>query len=131
MSDFSARITAGVASAIWTDPATGSAPTRLNPIASLPHRRAVVDEGAYGALTVKATVGGVEGPADAALGGRLFTWSWVEFPAAVPPPPFVPTAGSSSILTFAAAFVGLVGHWVLCCARDGGGAQLIPFDVSV
>ena len=131
MSDFSARITTGVTSTIWADPPTGSAPTRLNPHPGLPHRYWRADEIALDAqITVTATVVGVEGPLDAALNGRLFQWSWVEIPAGLPPPPFVATPGRSSFCSFANYFTGLIGHWVLCCTRDGGGSQLIPFDVE-
>ena len=128
MSDFSARITAGANIATWTDPATGLAPSRLNPLPGRPHTYWLVDE-LIDPLTIEATVGGVEGPADAALGGRLFKWSWVEHPTAGRPT-ITPTVGSSSIVSFTGGlFTGLTGHYTILCWRDGGGAQAITFEV--
>ena len=130
MPDFSLRITsAGTTSEVWVDTATVTAPSRLNPLVQYPHRYWRVPT-ATAQLILKATVAGFEGPADAALGGRLFTWSWVEQPSTAWSAPIPPTVGWTSITTFPANhFLGHEGHYTLLCSRTGGGAVGIPFEV--
>lgn len=128
MPNFSLRITAGATSTIWQDPATATLPSRLNPIAQHQHRcwfaSPLLD------LVLQATVGGVEGPADAALGGKLFKWSWVEQADSGWSAPIPATAGFTSITTFPAGhFHSHGGHYTLLCWRDGGGAVAIPFEI--
>lgn len=126
MPDFTARIFSGATNVVWSDPATASAPSRLN---TYPHRQpkyAKVAQG--GTVVIKATVGGVEGPADAALGGRLFTSWWPEWSGPYPPA-IVHTAGSSSIVTVTFASAHL-GHFLLLLVRDDGGKVGIHLDVE-
>lgn len=133
MSDFSARITAGSTLVVWTDPTVaqststgvGGYPSRLNPIAAYPHKCRRVELGAT--VTAKATVGGVEGPVDAALGGRLFTAYWAEVPL-WPGPAISLAGGQSSVATFTPPGIG---HYLFVFRRDGGGALALPFKVEL
>lgn len=132
MPDFTARVFSGATLELWQDPARpagtqgGSdpgAPSRVNPLPDAPHRRYVATLGAP--VVVRATVGGVEGPLDSALGGRLFTAWWVEQagPAIGP----VGTASKSSEQTFTPQ---AEGHYTLGLERDQGGAIFLPVDVE-
>ena len=133
MPDFSVDHTVGFTVADWTDPPAWL-PTRLNPLAGLPHRRYTLSGAAVATVELRCVVGGVTGPADAALGGRLFTWAWAErlcpppYPA---PPPLTTVAGSSSILKLTGhPFLGRPGHYLLRCLRPQGGGILLPFEVT-
>lgn len=132
MPDFTARITSGVTLALWEDPdrpagtqgpTDPGAPSRLNPLPDSPHRRFVGTVGV--AIEVQATVAGVEGPMDAALGGRLFTAWWLEKAGLVAGP--VGAAGQSSVQTFTPLGEG---HYTLGLEREEGGAIFIPVDVE-
>jgi hypothetical protein len=128
MPNFTTRITSGSSVAVWQDPATVTEPSRLNAFAQYPHRYWLVDPTVE--LVIQATVGAVEGPADGALGGELFKWSWVEQPSPSYSSPIPPTAGFSSVTTFPANhFLGHHGHYRLLCWRENGGAIAIPFEV--
>jgi hypothetical protein len=123
MSDFSARLTSGVTPVTWLDPATVTAPSRINPRAGIPH---IYLEQSSPTIIAKATVAGVEGPADTALGGRLFKWSWAELPSGWAPPALVSSAGHSAEVSITPN-PAFYGHCVLLCWRKGGGAQLLQF----
>lgn len=126
MADFNLILAAGSGVLGWTDPAVAGKPSRLNPIAALPHRFATVPEA--GGLTIHALVGGAL-VADAGLGGRLFTWSWVDLPGGAPPL-IVPTAGTSAEVIFGAGdFSGKVGHYTILAMRDDGGNVGITWEV--
>lgn len=123
MPDFTARPTAGTTVAIWTDPPDGDLPTRINPLPGAPHRyhRGQINV----AITIDATVDGVEGPLDAALGGRLFVHSFGEWPtgglASITSP-----GGQSSVATFTPL---QPGHLLFTMRREDGGAVLIPLYI--
>jgi len=133
--DFSARFTsANVTVVDWDDPerAAGTfgpndpgAPSRLNPSPGHPMRRPrCPDNGST--VTVKATVGGVEGELDANLGGRLFYAWWLEYPGAAAPV-FSNPGGQTS----AQSFLPLdQGHHLFGIARVDGGAVLFHLDVE-
>jgi hypothetical protein len=128
MADFTARIVTALSVMQWTDTPTGSAPTRINPNANRPHLYLQASEG-LATMQLAATVGGVEGPANIALGGRLFKWSWVEHPRTIGPPAIWSPAGFSSVCNISGSpFLGQVGHYTILCWRDGGGAQLITWE---
>lgn len=137
MPDFTARITTPSATLAFTDSAS---PSRLNPAPGHPPRHVLVDT-SDATLVAKATVGGVEGPTDFALGGRPFQWWWVQYPGwPGPPPKSLPAithpVGYSSIAELGPpspfADVGgvWVGHWILMCWREGGGGVMLPFNVE-
>jgi hypothetical protein len=114
MPDFDARITSGVAVQIWTD-------DRANPLQSHPHR---CFRGTVGVpVVISAVVGGVVGPADTALGGRLFSADLLECPA---PTPTSFTAGLSSVQQFTPR---VAGHYMIALRRTSGGAMRFPVEV--
>lgn len=105
-------------------PVGPGAPSRLHPIEGYPHKMYVGTVGTEIELT--ATVGGVDGPMDAALGGRTFVPWRVENP-----PPhvfgFTSPAGQSSVIRFTPP---AAGHYCVGVGRTGGGAVLMHFDVA-
>jgi len=130
MPDFDAHFASGVTLAAWVDPpkpegagtGAGGAPPRTNPVAGHPPSYYRASLGA----TVEAIVGGVAGPLDAALGGRLFTTHFAELPI-WPPPLIASPAGQTSRATFTPY---LIGHHLVVLRRDGGGAIALHFDVE-
>jgi hypothetical protein len=126
--DFEARVVigAGVVLAVWADPATIAAPSRINPNPTYQPKYVKVSPTAT--LVLRATVAGVDGPLDAALGGRLFQWSFVEC-AGPWPLSIVPTPGKSAEATIAMKATHF-GHFSVLCRRDGGGGVVLHFDVE-
>ncbi len=131
MPDFTADLGPGLTPAIWTDPATGAAASRLNDLPGKPRRYwKIIPPVLPGTVVVEleATVNGVEAPLDGALGGRLFIVSWVKW-SGPSPPPLVQVPGQSSVAnaTLDAAHVGFfqVLFW-----RPAGGAVLVSFNVE-
>lgn len=131
MPDFEATITSGSVVLDWRDPEQGANPSRTNPDPLHAHRHHVVIVGAT--VTIKARVGGVEGPLDTALGGALFYHKWAEWPDQnIAPPPLVSkVSGQSSVISFVPK---TKGHYLLMIRRKeaagvGGGGLGIPFDV--
>ena len=124
MPDFTARFTAGVTPTIWTDDPIGGAPSRINPVPGRSPKYAKATAGVQ--VEIQAKVGGVEGPADGALGGRLFTGWFAEHPS---PHPIAPTlvGGSTSIQRFTPT---VVGHYLWCMQRPGGGTIALHLDVE-
>ncbi len=122
MPDFTARFTAGVQLTPWDDHA-GSGVPRTNPIPARPHRYYRAQIGVQ--VEIKATVGGVEGPLDGALGGRLFSSDFAEYPG----PPIVPAgvAGQSSVQRFTPQHLG---HYLWVMRRATGGAFAMHMDVE-
>ena len=123
MPNFTARIVTGpgLASAVWSDPASVLLPSRINQ-RNHPHRYLRLS--GVGIVQVSATVAGVEGPLDAALGGNLFT-SW--FDEAPAPLLISVTPGQTSVITFQPA---VLGHYVITMRRANGGAVAIPFELQ-
>lgn len=129
----------GVSTEAWLDP--NSTPTRLNPKPEHPHKfNRIV--GATGAprFSITHDTFGFE-PADAALGGDLFTWWWVEQLSrdVVGDLPIPIVAAQSSVVLFTAGdFEHLspasdnnaVGHYLLAARRQGSGIVAIPFLVT-
>lgn len=129
MADFSVRIASGGTPATWTDPATGSAPSRLNPFAAHPHRSINMLPGS--ALQLRVTLAGVDGPLDAVLVGKLFLWSWADRPSVSYLIPTVTVVGQTSVLDFAAGtFTGKPGHYAILCWREGSGGVVVPWEVD-
>lgn len=125
MPDFSANIdTYNVA--VWTDPATGSAASRLNDFAGKPRRYRRVSS--PGTISLGAWVDGVHIPLDAALGGRLFLVSWVQWNGPYPPPLSQP-AGQTS-LAHCTLTPDHFGYFEVLFWRPGGGGVLVPFNVE-
>lgn len=129
MADFTARWTTPGSTVTFTDE-VGS-PTRLNPRSGKPHRRYELVVSLSGALVAKATVSGSEGPLDATLGGRLFSWHWVQWPGYPTKPAGLPTistpAGQSSVASAdVSGWPTASGLWILCCRRADGGAVMLP-----
>lgn len=125
MPDFTARLTAGVVPAVWDDH-EGSGVSRINPRATHPSKflKATV----FTPVTLKATIGGVEGPTDAALPDptKLFTSDFAEHPS---PSPISPTGvgGSSSIQQFTPLYPG---HYLWVIRHADGGAVAIHLDAE-
>jgi len=122
MPDFTARFTDGVQVLDWEDPASSTQPSRINPVAGLPHRRY---QGQVGTpIEFACTVGGVEAPADGALGGRLFSVWFLEAPAGEP---MISTIGGK---TSNQEFTPILpGHYLLGIRRVSGGAVFMHLDV--
>lgn len=117
MPNFTARFTAGTVTTQWND-------SRTNPLVGHPpryHKAAIGTE-----IVLRATVAGVEGPADGALGGNLFAVDFIEYPTAALPVA-TPDAGFTSIQRFTPA---TLGHYFLLFRRANGGAIGLHFDVE-
>lgn len=115
MANFTVVVT-GVSLTVWTDPADGSRPTRLNASAATPHRYYNATTGA--AVTITATVAGVSGPMDATLSGETFTHLISEAPT-LPAPAISSPAGQSSVASFTPLGPGL---YLFTMRRVSGGA---------
>lgn len=124
MATFTAAFTSGTSLEEWTDPDSGSKPSRLNPLPDYPFLRRVGTTGTP--ITVTATVGGVAGPLDATLGGLLFTAALAEYVAS-PPPAFSSPAGQSSVQTFTP---NAAGHYCLILRRESNGGIYLHVDVQ-
>lgn len=136
MADFEVELLAGdfvaaVASTTWTDPAVAEDPTRLNPLGHVQHRHTRVDVAFGSTVTVQlqAIVGGVHAPADAALGGRLFTWSMGIWAPGAPIPMIVSPYGGKTSVARTSISWSHPGHYVIVAARPSGGHVGYPFDV--
>ena len=112
----------GAPLAAWTDPATSTAPSRINPAPNRQHLRRRATVGVQ--VSLSAVVAGVTGPLDAALGGRLFFGWFIEYPTAGVPPVSVP-AGQSSVRRFTPT---LAGHYTYCLRRADGGGLILHVD---
>jgi hypothetical protein len=129
MADFGLIFDTGVNFALWVDPPFVSGevelPSRLNPQSDHPHTRAVGSVGVP--VQVAAIVDGVEAPADADLGGELFTAAPVEWPGVLLPS-FSGLPGYSSIQAFTPR---TVGHYTFIVRRAGAhGAIYAHVDVD-
>lgn len=121
MADFIARLTAGVTPTDWDDHA-GDGVSRLNAaVARAPrYLRATVGV----PVTMAATIGGVEGPLDAALGGNLFS---SDFGMAAVPVVATHPAGQTSVQTFTAP---IAGHYFWVMRHANGGAIGLHLDAE-
>jgi len=121
MPNFTVAVSGNVATAEWTD-------DRLNATATQPHLYYEVTLSG-GAVTLTATVGGVAGPLDGALGGELFTHYFAEVPL-WPAPAISSPAGQSSVCSFTPKNLGL--HLLMIRRASGGavGIHLYVVDVS-
>jgi len=128
MANFDLEIVSGLVLTSWTDAATAIAPTRINPISGLLHKYWLLSD-LITPVRIGCRVGGVITPLDAALGGNLFEWRWIDLPKGSMP--FIPaTAGQSSMTTFAAGTFS-DGHYTIQAIRPSGGAIGISFDVVI
>ena len=132
MPDFDVEIVSGGAIVPWTDPSSESpaAPSRLNPDPAHLHVHRKITMGASPSVIVdvRARVGGVLAPLDAALGGRPFTHAWIEWSGDAPPAITVAPGQTSAVsLTFLSTNIG---HHLLRFLRTGGGAVAVPIDVE-
>jgi hypothetical protein len=121
--DFSARFSAGTTLEVWSDPDDDDGagrPSRLNPTGTHPHKRRRATVGQQ--VVVTATVDGVSGPADAALGGRLFLGMLSECPDR---PGLSSPANHTSVQRFTPR---VAGHYTIVVRRDGGGAVILHMD---
>jgi hypothetical protein len=118
MPNFTARISDGTVATAWQDP-------RTNPLPGHPPRYHKAEMGTE--VVIKATVGGVEGPADGALGGDLFETDFVEYPTSSSPV-MTPDATHTSIQRYTPT---TLGHYFVLLRRLNGGAIGFHFDVEV
>lgn len=123
MPDFSVRLTVPIALAVWNDPPLGQLPSRTNPAVGRPLLRRVCPVGQL--VTIRATVDGVAGPFDVALGGRLFVGWFAEHPT--PKPPVTVSANRTSVRSFTPT---VVGHYTYVLHRAGGGGIILHLDVQ-
>jgi hypothetical protein len=134
VADFDAIIVGGEQTP-WIDAPSASpeAPSRLNPDpAYLPSYRVIelVDiNGAFSTVLIKAVVGGVVAPMDAALDGRLFSWAWAEWSGDAPPPVVLGASQSSLATITLYRSANHYGHFLFRFRRAQGGVVLVPFDV--
>ena len=136
MPDFRVRVLgfdSDFAIAKWVDPPIDGDPTRLNTLAHVDHRymRSRVLPTGSTTLEIRAIVGGVEAPADGALGGRLFAWVHSMRPQLAPVPLIAsPIGGKTSVaqVTISGAYPG---HYRILATRPGSGVLAIPFDVEL
>lgn len=123
MPDFGARFTAGTTLEPWSDPPLGARPSRVNGFLEQPQR---YQHGVVGnQVTLTASVGGVAGPLDAALGGRLFLGWFAECPGTRPT--VATPAGQSSVRRFTPVDPG---HYTYVLRRQGGGGVILHLDVE-
>lgn len=131
MADFSVNVVRAPPSTdvvTWTDPAVASAPSRLNPD-GVNHLYWRVHTTTV--LELRAVVDGVEAPADAALGGRLINWAWVEHPlhgVGSPPAITTPVGGKTSVAQVTPLDRG---HYTIQAWRADGGSVLVPFEAEL
>jgi hypothetical protein len=123
LADFDLQVTIGAEVVDWLDEPSGSAQSRLNPAAGALHKnwRARVGVG----VIVKAVVGGVVGPADGSLGGRLFSCWFAEKPLG-PITTITQPAGHSAVAQLVFMWPG---NYLLVFYRPDGGSVGIPIEV--
>lgn len=131
--DFTAAVTSGTTLTEWEDPerppdtpspGDPAEPSRLNPTLGVPHKMRLATVGTQ--VEITATVGGVAGPLDTALGGRLF-YAWAVEKAQGSPISFSSPAGKSSVQRFTPL---TEGHYCIGIARQEGGSVLIHIDAE-
>lgn len=124
MPNFDVSLISGATPEAWND-------DRLNPRGSAPHlyyRVPIPAVGSLSTVVLRAVVGGVTGPLDGALGGKLFAVSRIawsgDFPFAIGQ-----TAGKSSEVTLRFAY-NMPGHQEVALRRPDGGAIVVSFEVE-
>lgn len=122
MANFSALITTGATVKQWVD-SPGALPSRLNPASGLPHMYYSCAPSTNLIIMCTDTDGNNAGPADATLGGNLFTSAYIEAPS-LAIPPIVPTFGFSSIMQTRPI---TPGHYLFGIYRPAGGSFLLHF----
>jgi hypothetical protein len=133
MANFQLEIFAGVSLAIWTDPTTVSAASRLNDVPGHPrlYPRALVPLGGSPVLVEFRAILpiGIVMPTDVSLGGHLFTASWAQWSGPYQPP----LLSLPGVTSYQSCYVTdqHAGFFQLCMARDQGGAVLVPFMVEL
>jgi hypothetical protein len=120
--DFTVRLSAGVDLIAWNDH-EGAGVSRINPQQTHPakYRRATVGV----PVTMRATIGGVDSPLDAALGGHLFSSDFGEAPV---PTGATGAAGQSSVQTFTPP---VPGHYLWVMRHAAGGVVGVHLDAEV
>lgn len=123
MPDFDVRFDSGTTSPVWDD-------ERLSFRALHPHRyrRVAKPTGGTVDIVIKCIVGGSVAPLDAALGGRLFSTTCVQFGGAFPPG-VIPTAGQTSLITLRFS-ASTAGHNEFTVRRPGGGSITLSVEVE-
>jgi len=124
MADFTVIAASGLSVDDWLDPASGSAPSRLNSRPGYPQKRYVGTVGVP--VVLQAVVDGVVAPLDAALGGRLFVAFVVEAPV-LPFTGIVSPLGQSSV-QIVTAYVR--GHYTIGIRRPDGGIEHVHMDLG-
>jgi hypothetical protein len=129
MADFTIEAVSGLTLVTYVDPPVtigGLKPTRLNPQPGLPHK--FWRSGAPSSqIDIRCYAEGTLGPPDFLLGGRPFTWAWVDRP--YEPLPAIPTiTGASSRVRFPVGALG-EGHFTIQALRPSGGSVGFSFDV--
>lgn len=125
MPDFAVRVTNGAsATGLWTDPAVGEKPSRVNFREAVPQRYLVGHVNTE--IELSAVVDGVVGPLDPALSGRLFKTWFVEAPGL---PIWMTKAASdqSSVQRFTPKNAG---HYTIGFERPDGGIVHVHIDVE-
>jgi len=125
--NFDARFASGISVVPWDDPASGTRPSRLNPVDGHPFIREVATVGVE--VEVQAYVRGLGwAPLDSALGGAP-TWDPLEFMefASSARPVATSPAGQSSVQRFTP---DTPGHYTLRFSRPGGGAIRMHIDAQ-
>lgn len=123
MPDFDARFTGSTTLEVWSDPPLGDSPSRINPYPEHPLRYRQVLTGDV--VEFSAVVGGVEGPLDSALAGRLFYGWMIECPTPTAVPPVTSPPGQSSVVSFTPS---APGHYTYMMRRRGGGGIILHVD---
>lgn len=130
------KMTQGATLQGWDDPSDGAHASRLNPAPGSPllywHVRIKKQPASHGFSSCKTVAVPIENDTpllDAALGGRLFSWSWGELGAGGPPV-LTPTGSQTSEVSF--KFTELnAGHWLLVSLRPSNGSAAIHIWVEV
>lgn len=124
--DFRARFFSGVSVLPWNDPASGTKPSRLNPVDGHPFIREVATVGVE--VEIQTYVTGLGwAPLDAAFPPTAFMWAppeFMEFPGSVRPVVTSPV-GQNSVQRFTP---DTPGHYTIRLARQLGGAIRLHLD---
>jgi heme A synthase len=124
VTDFDVQIS-GAELREWGDPSREGYVSRVNARDGHPMRRWVAQVDVP--VTITGIVGGVVGPLDASLAGRLFRAASTETPDSIPAV-FTSLSGSSSVQSFNPS---RVGHYLVYLRRAGGGGHFVHLDSEV
>lgn len=126
MPDFEIQLS-GMQVRPWLDPATLTAPCRLNPKPGRNERRIVATAGTPFIITT--IVDGTTARPDDELGGRLFSVFCAEKPSPAYTPNFTNPAGQSSVQSWTPS-ASYPGHYLLYIRRPQGGSWCMHIDVE-